>query len=68
MLKPVLQVVVKPGKEKKIRNFYPNLYRDEIEELPKEAGVAEAVAADGSFFGGGLPGPRLPHSLPGLPL
>lgn len=62
MLKPVLRVVVKPGKERKIRNFYPNLYRDEIEEAPKEDGVAEAVAADGSFLAVGYldPGSRIP--------
>ena len=30
MLGPVLRLVVKAGKERKLRNFYPNLYRDEI--------------------------------------
>ncbi len=43
-------MVVRPGKERKLRNFYPNLYRDEILEAPGEAGVAEAVAANGSFL------------------
>lgn len=54
--------MVKPGKEKKVRNFYPNLYRDELEEIPKQAGVAEAVAADGSFLAVGYldPGSRIP--------
>ncbi|RTH21004.1 class I SAM-dependent rRNA methyltransferase [Thermus scotoductus] len=58
----MLRVVVKPGKEKKVRNFYPNLYRDELEEIPKQAGVAEAVAADGSFLAVGYldPGSRIP--------
>jgi len=58
----VLRVVVKPGKERKVRNFYPNLYRDELEEMPKQAGVAEAVAADGSFLAVGYldPGSRIP--------
>lgn len=55
-------MVVKPGKERKVRNFYPNLYRDELEEMPKQAGVAEAVAADGSFLAVGYldPGSRIP--------
>ncbi len=54
--------MVKPGKEKKVRNFYPNLYRDELEEMPNQAGVAEAVAADGSFLAVGYldPGSRIP--------
>lgn len=55
-------MVVKPGKEKKVRNFYPNLYPDELEEIPKQAGVAEAVAADGGFLAVGYfdPGSRIP--------
>ncbi|MFN4232982.1 class I SAM-dependent rRNA methyltransferase [Thermus sp.] len=58
----MLRVVVKPGKERKVRNFYPNLYRDELEEIPSQAGVAEAVAADGSFLAVGYldPGSRIP--------
>jgi len=51
-------VVVRPGKERKLRNFYPNLYRDEIQEAPPEAGVAEAVAADGGFLAVGYYDPR----------
>ncbi len=58
MLSPVLRVVVKPGKERKVRNFYPNLYRDELEEAPEEAGVAEALAADGDFLAVGYFDPR----------
>jgi 23S rRNA (cytosine1962-C5)-methyltransferase len=54
----VLRVVVKPGKERKVRNFYPNLYRDELQEVPEEAGVAEAVAADGDFLAVGYLDPR----------
>jgi 23S rRNA (cytosine1962-C5)-methyltransferase len=53
-----LRVVVRPGKERKLRNFYPNLYRDEIQEPPPEAGVAEAVAADGGFLAVGYYDPR----------
>ncbi len=51
-------MVVRPGKERKLRNFYPNLYRDEIQEAPPEAGVAEAVAADGGFLAVGYYDPR----------
>ncbi len=40
-------MVAKPGKGKKLRNFYPHLYRDEILEAPKEAGVAEAWGEEG---------------------
>ncbi|MGC8968715.1 MAG: class I SAM-dependent rRNA methyltransferase [Thermus sp.] len=54
----MLRVVVKPGKERKVRNFYPNLYRDELQEVPEEAGVAEAVAADGAFLAVGYLDPR----------
>ncbi|GAA6746743.1 class I SAM-dependent rRNA methyltransferase [Thermus brockianus] len=53
-----MRVVVRPGKERKLRNFYPNLYRDEIQEAPPEAGVAEAVAADGGFLAVGYYDPR----------
>ncbi|GAA5334045.1 class I SAM-dependent rRNA methyltransferase [Thermus hydrothermalis] len=54
----MLRVVVRPGKERKLKNFYPNLYRDEIQEAPPEAGVAEAVAADGGFLAVGYYDPR----------
>ena len=40
MLGPVLRLVVKAGKERKLRNFYPNLYRDEIAAPPEGVGVA----------------------------
>nr|WP_279231783.1 class I SAM-dependent rRNA methyltransferase [Thermus thalpophilus] len=53
-----MRVVVRPGKERKLKNFYPNLYRDEIQEAPPEAGVAEAVAQDGSFLAVGYYDPR----------
>lgn len=50
MLGPVLRLVVKAGKERKLRNFYPNLYRDEIAAPPEGVGVAEAVDAEGHFW------------------
>ncbi|GAB5602776.1 class I SAM-dependent rRNA methyltransferase [Thermus sp. FJN-A] len=58
----MLRVLVRPGKERKLRNFYPNLYRDELLEAPKEAGVAEALAQDGSFLAVGFfdPASRVP--------
>lgn len=58
MLGLVLRVVVRPGKERKLRNFYPNVYRDELLEAPEEAGVAEAYAPDGSFLAVGYHDPR----------
>ncbi|MEZ0348778.1 MAG: class I SAM-dependent rRNA methyltransferase, partial [Thermus sp.] len=54
----MLRVVVRPGKERKLKNFYPSLYRDEIQEAPPGAGVAEAVAQDGSFLAVGYYDPR----------
>ena len=51
-------MVVKPGKGRKVRNFYPNLYRDELQEAPEEAGVAEAWAAEGDFLAVGYYDPR----------
>lgn len=67
MLGPVLRLVVKAGKERKLRNFYPNLYRDEIAAPPEGVGVAEAVDAEGRF-GRGLLRPPEPGALSGLPL
>jgi len=58
MLRPVLRVVVEPGKERKLRNFYPNVYRDELQEAPQEAGVAEAYGAEGAFLAVGYYDPR----------
>ncbi|WP_234555232.1 class I SAM-dependent rRNA methyltransferase [Thermus caliditerrae] len=46
----MIRVVVRAGKERKLKNFYPHLYRDEILEAPGEVGVAEAVAANGGFL------------------
>ena len=58
MLGPVLRLVVKAGKERKLRNFYPNLYRDEIAAPPEGVGVAEAVDAEGRFLAVGYYDPR----------
>ncbi len=54
----MLRVVTKPGKGRKIRNFYPHLYRDEIAEAPSEEGVAEAVDEEGRFLAVGYYDPR----------
>ncbi|MCS7219362.1 MAG: class I SAM-dependent rRNA methyltransferase [Thermus sp.] len=58
----MLRLVVRPGKERKLKNFYPNLYRDEILEAPGEAGVAEAVTEDGEVLAVGYfdPHSRVP--------
>ncbi|KGQ21586.2 class I SAM-dependent rRNA methyltransferase [Thermus filiformis] len=59
------RLVVKPGKERKLLNFYPHVYKDEIQEAPKSSGVAKALAADGRFLGVGYfdPEARVPFRL-----
>lgn len=54
----MLRVVAQPGKGRKLRNFYPHLFRDEIQEAPSEAGVAEAVDEKGGFLAVGYYDPR----------
>ncbi len=54
----MLKVLAKPGKGRKVRNFYPHLYRDEIAEAPEEAGVAEAYGAEGEFLAVGYYDPQ----------
>ena len=58
MLGPVLRLVVNAGKERKLRNFYPNLYRDEIAAPPEGVVVSEAVDAEGHFLAVGYYDPR----------
>lgn len=58
MLGLVLKLVALPGKEKKTRNFYPNLFADELQAPPPAAGVCEVYAADGAFLGVGYADPK----------
>ena len=44
------KIVVEAGKEKKIKNFYPNIYKDEIREIVgsvKNGDIVEVCTADG---------------------
>ncbi|AFV75742.1 class I SAM-dependent rRNA methyltransferase [Thermus oshimai] len=54
----MLRVLAKPGKGRKVQNFYPHLYRDEIAEAPEGAGVAEAYGAEGEFLAVGYYDPQ----------
>ncbi len=56
----VQKATAKPGKEKKIRNFYPVLYRDEILEAPEKAGLTEVFDTEGQYLATGYfdPGSR----------
>ena len=47
------RVIVKKDKEDKIRNFYPNVYSDEIKPIlgtPKNGEIVEVCADDFSFL------------------
>ncbi len=46
-------MVAKPSKEKKIRNFYPVLFADELAATPKEAGVVQVYSSENQFLGVG---------------
>lgn len=50
---PTFTVRLKPGKEKKIKTFYPWALKDEIESVQGEGdgGLCRLLAADGSFLG-----------------
>jgi 23S rRNA (cytosine1962-C5)-methyltransferase len=49
-------VKAKRGKAKKIKNFYPNLFRDEIKEIIGDGdfGIANLFSAEDEFLGTGL--------------
>jgi len=59
----VLRAVLKPGKEKKVKNFYPTVYADELAEAPKTAGVARVLAASGAPLGVGYYDPTARAAL-----
>jgi len=52
-LRLVLRAVIKPGKEKKVKNFYPTVYADELEKAPGEEGVVKLFSAAGEILGVG---------------
>jgi 23S rRNA (cytosine1962-C5)-methyltransferase len=54
----VLKAVLKPGKEKKVRNYYPGVFADELAEAPAMAGVAELYDSEGQYLATGYFDPR----------
>jgi len=54
----VQRVVAKAGKDKKVRNFYPGLFADELEEAPSEAGIVQAYSLEKQFLGIGYFDPK----------
>ena len=59
----MLRAVLKPGKEKKVKNFYPTVYADELAELPDEEGVARLFSAEGEPLGVGYLEPKARAAL-----
>lgn len=52
------RVIVKAGKDKKVRNFYPGLFADELASMPEEAGVVQVYSQEEGFLGVGYYDPR----------
>lgn len=52
------QVIAKAGKDKKVRNFYPGLFADELEEAPAQAGIVQVYSLDKQFLGVGYFDPQ----------
>ncbi|PZA08765.1 MULTISPECIES: class I SAM-dependent rRNA methyltransferase [unclassified Meiothermus] len=52
------RAVAKAGKDKKVRNFYPGLFADELQEVPPQAGMAEVYSAEGQFLAVGYYDPQ----------
>ncbi len=59
----MLKAVLLPGKEKKVQNFYPTVYADELAEAPREAGVARLYSAAGEVLGVGYHDPNARAAL-----
>lgn len=49
----VESVIAKAGKEKKVRNFYPGLFADELESIPDRPGVVRVLSIQNDFLGVG---------------
>ncbi|WP_299432343.1 class I SAM-dependent rRNA methyltransferase [uncultured Meiothermus sp.] len=52
------RVIAKAGKDKKVRNFYPGLFADELEEAPSETGIVKVYTQDKHFLGIGYYDPK----------
>ncbi len=51
-------MVAKPGKDKKVRNFYPGLFADELESAPDRPGVVQVVSNQNDLLGVGYFDPK----------
>ncbi len=51
-------VIAKAGKEKKVRNFYPGLFADELESIPDRPGIVRVFSIQNDFLGVGYFDPR----------
>lgn len=49
----VQRVIAKTGKDKKVRNFYPGLFVDELASVPDSAGVVRVFSSENDFLGMG---------------
>ncbi len=50
------KIILEQGKEKKIRNFYPNVFKDEIQEIfgnVSNGDIVEVCTTDGEIVGKG---------------
>lgn len=47
------RIIAKPGKDKKVRNFYPGLFADELESAPEGAGIVRVFSSENDFLGVG---------------
>ncbi|RIH86821.1 Ribosomal RNA large subunit methyltransferase I [Meiothermus luteus] len=50
--------MAREGKEKKVRNFYPGLFADELAEVPQTPGVVRVCSSQGGFLGVGYYDPQ----------
>ncbi len=53
------EAILKPGKEKKVKNFYPTIYADELAKVPETAGVVRVRSAEGEPLGVGYFAPTI---------
>lgn len=52
------RTIAKPGKDKKVRNFYPGLFADELLEAPSDPGVVRVFSAENQPLGVGYYDPK----------
>jgi 23S rRNA (cytosine1962-C5)-methyltransferase len=49
----VQRVIANSGKDKKVRNFYPGLFADELASVPDRAGIVRVFSSENDFLGVG---------------